>query len=46
MIDAEQHNVETEIEGLFHVSATLGGKDYTMGRVIKLESSSEILGTN
>ena len=42
-IVAEQHNVEIETEGLLHVSATRGGSDYTMVRVVRLESSGEIL---
>ena len=34
------------LKGIFHVSATRGGSDYTMGRVVRLESSGEILGAN
>ena len=32
------------LKGLFHVFDTRRGNDYTMGRVIRLESSGEILG--
>ena len=45
-IDTEQHNVETGSKGLFHVSVTRGGSEYTMGRVVRLESSGEISGVN
>ena len=34
------------LKGLFHVSDTRGGDDNTVGRVVKLESSREILGAN
>ena len=34
------------LKGLFYVSDTLGRSDYTMGRVVRLESSGEILGAN
>ena len=40
----EQHNVETELKCLLHVSAIRGGSDYTMKRVVRLESSGEIVG--
>ena len=45
-IYVEQHNVETGMKGLLHVSATRGGSAYDMGRVVRLESSGEILGAN
>ena len=32
------------LEGFFHVSDTRGGGDYTVERVVRLESSGEILG--
>ena len=35
-----------KLKGLFHVSDTRGGDDYTMGRVVMLESSGEILAAN
>jgi len=34
------------LKGLLHVSDTRGGSDYTMGRVVRLENASEILGAN
>ena len=36
----------TEIEGFFLVSDTRGEGDNTVGRVVRLESSGEILGAN
>ena len=48
-IDTEQHDGETEIEEFFLVSDTRGGGDYTVGTVgsvVRLESSGEILGVN
>ena len=45
-IDTEKHDEETEIEDLFHVSDTRKGGNYTVGRVVRLESSGEILGAN
>ena len=45
--DMEQHDGETEIEGFFSlVSDTRWGGDYTVGRVVRLESSGQILGVN
>ena len=35
---------ELRFEGEFHVSETPGGVDYIVGRVVRLESSIEILG--
>ena len=37
---------EPRSEGLNHVSEIRGGGDYTVGRVVRLEGSGEILGTN
>ena len=34
------------LKGLFSVSDTHGGSDYTMGRVVRLESSGKILRVN
>ena len=34
------------LKGWFHVSDTRGGGDYTMARIVRLESSGEILGAN
>ena len=34
------------LKSLFHVSATRGGSDYAMIRVVRLESSGEILEAN
>ena len=34
------------LKGLFQVSDTRGGVDYTMGRIVKLDNSGEILGAN
>ena len=34
------------LKGLIHVSATRGGSDYAMGRVVRLENSGEILGAD
>ena len=31
---------------LFHVSDTRGRSDYTVGRVVRLENSGEIMGAN
>ena len=35
---------ESGPKGLLHASATREGSDYTMRRVVRLESSGEILG--
>ena len=35
-----------KLKGLIHVTNTRGGSDFTMGRVVRLESSSEILGAD
>ena len=34
------------LKGLFHISVTRGGSDFTMGSVVRLESFGKILGTN
>ena len=31
------------LKGLLYVSATRGGSDYTMGRVVRLESSDKLI---
>ena len=38
--------VKTRLEGAFHVSDTQEGGDHTVGRVVRLEISGEILGAN
>ena len=45
-IDAEQHNVETRIEGFVSCFYYPKGSDYTMGRVVGLERYADILGVN
>ena len=37
---------EQGLKGVFHVSGTNWGGDYIVGRVVRLESSGEILGDN
>ena len=41
-----QHNGKLRLRGLFHVSDTRDGGDYTMVRVVRFESSDQILGAN
>ena len=42
----ETQYIKPGLKGLFNDSATRGGSDYTMRRVVRLESSGEILGAN
>ena len=44
--DTEKHDGETEIEEFFLISDSRGEGHYTVGRVVRLESSGEILGAN
>ena len=37
---------KSELKGLFQVFYTRWGSDYTMGRIVRLESSGKILGAN